>query len=139
MQNHLNPVAGVGAVVFYNDAVLLVERKFPPFENQWCIPGGKVLLGETLQQAAEREILEETGVTIYAGEPVYSFDVIDKDNDNKIKYHYIVIDLIAEYVSGKPVGRDDAILADWVDREKFYKLDINKTTKDLLASRFQFP
>jgi len=139
MQNHLTPVAGVGAVVFYNDAVLLVERKFPPYENQWCIPGGKVLLGETLQQAAEREILEETGVTIHAGEPVYSFDVISRDNDNKIRYHYIVIDLIAEYVSGEPVGRDDAILADWVDREKFYKLNINKTTKALLASRFQFP
>jgi 8-oxo-dGTP diphosphatase len=56
------PRPAVGAVVFKGDAVLLVQRANPPSRGMWAIPGGRVRLGETLQAAAEREILEETGV-----------------------------------------------------------------------------
>ena len=139
MYDMQSPKAGVGAVVFRNDAVLLIQRKSPPYQNQWCIPGGKIRLGETLKQAAEREILEETGVIICAGEPVYSFEVIDTDKNGDIRYHYIVVDLIADYVSGEPVGKDDALNAAWIDRQEFKKIDVNNTTRVLLKDKFQFP
>ena len=51
------PRPAVGAVVFKGDAVLLVQRGNPPSRGMWAIPGGRVHLGETLQAAAEREIL----------------------------------------------------------------------------------
>jgi len=134
-----SPTVGVGAVVFHNDSVLLIRRKTPPYQNQWCIPGGKIHLGESLAQAAEREIREETGVIIQASEPVYSFEVIERDDNEKIRYHYIIIDLIAEYISGDPVGKDDALEASWVDRQTFRKLHINETTRFMLNKHFQFP
>ena len=57
-----HPAVGVGAVIFKDDAVLLVKRKNPPYQHEWAIPGGKVELVETLQQAAEREVDEATAV-----------------------------------------------------------------------------
>jgi ADP-ribose pyrophosphatase YjhB (NUDIX family) len=60
------PRVAVGAVVFKDNKVLLVKRAKPPAQGLWAIPGGSVELGETLQQAAERETLEETGIMIQA-------------------------------------------------------------------------
>ena len=73
------PRPAVGAVVFKDDAVLLVQRGNSPSRGMWAIPGGSVHLGETLQAAAEREIFEETGVVIRAGDPVLVFESIEKD------------------------------------------------------------
>ena len=73
------PALAVGAIVFKDQQVLLVKRGKPPAKGMWAIPGGSVELGETLKQAAEREVLEETGIRIKAGEPVHSFEVIEHD------------------------------------------------------------
>ena len=102
------PVVAVGAIVFKNDRVLLVRRGQPPSQDLWAIPGGRVELGETLQEAAEREILEETGITICAREPVYTFDYIEQDGSDNPRFHYVIVDLIADYVSGKTRPGDDA-------------------------------
>ena len=81
-----SPLVAVGAVVFNQNRVLLVKRAKPPAQNQWAIPGGKVRLGETLQQAAEREIHEETGIIIRALKPIYTFDIIQKDRSGRIRF-----------------------------------------------------
>ncbi|MGD9150765.1 MAG: NUDIX hydrolase, partial [Desulfobacterales bacterium] len=84
-----SPRVAVGAVVFKEDRVLLVRRGQPPAENLWAIPGGSVEIGETLQQAAEREIWEETGIRIRATKPIYTFDVIERDERQGIRFHYV--------------------------------------------------
>ncbi|MBL7181327.1 MAG: NUDIX domain-containing protein, partial [Desulfobacterales bacterium] len=73
------PQVAVGAIVFKDNKVLLVLRANPPAEACWAIPGGRVELGETLRKAAEREIKEETGISIRVREPVFTFEVIDRD------------------------------------------------------------
>ena len=133
------PVIAVGAVVFHNDCILLVQRKQPPNQGQWAIPGGKVCLGESLRAAAEREILEETGVSVRAGDPIYTFEVIEPAPEGGIAYHYVVIDLLAEYLHGEPRAADDASAAAWVDRQSFTRLAVNATTKTLLQQKFGFP
>jgi 8-oxo-dGTP diphosphatase len=126
------PLVAVGAVVFNKDKVLLVLRAKPPAENHWTIPGGCVELGETLQEAAEREIREETGLIIRAGEPVYTFDVIERDANGAIRFHYVIVDLAADYVSGELRPRDDATDACWVSSEDVKRLKVSAATRKLL-------
>jgi 8-oxo-dGTP diphosphatase len=132
------PQVGVGAVVFHDGAVLLVQRRNPPCADEWAIPGGKVRLGETLQQAAEREILEETGIEIKAGEPVYAFDLIENDASGQVRWHYAIIDLQADYIGGEIRAGDDAIAAAWFKPEELDKVVVNTTTQKLLQTEFGF-
>jgi ADP-ribose pyrophosphatase len=132
------PRVAVGAVVFKDNKVLLVKRAKPPAQGLWAIPGGSVELGETLQQAAEREILEETGITILAKEPVYTFDVIEKDEKNRILFHYVIVDLIADYISGQPLPGDDADEVRWVSSRELKNLGVNPRTLNVLKSGFGF-
>lgn len=126
------PRAGVGAVVFHGHRVLLVKRRKPPCQDEWAIPGGKIKLGESLQQAAEREVLEETGITIKAGEAVFAFDLIDKDSEDTIRFHYVIVDLMAEYINGAITAASDASAAGWFSKTELTSLNLNKTTLELL-------
>ena len=132
------PRVAVGAVVFKDDRILLVRRGQPPSEDLWAIPGGSVEIGETLQEAAEREILEETGITIRAGKPVYTFDSIQRDGDGKIRFHYVIVDLGADYISGDPIAGDDAIEARWVTEQEINDLRVSAPTLKLLKEKFRF-
>ncbi|MCJ7680205.1 MAG: NUDIX hydrolase [Candidatus Aminicenantes bacterium] len=127
-----SPKPAVGAVVIHEGKVLLVKRSNPPQKDLWAIPGGSVQLGETLQIAAEREIHEETGLTIRAGEPVHTFDVIERAHDGSVRFHYIIVDLRADYISGEVKAADDAANAGWFGPEDIKKLKISSTTVSLL-------
>jgi ADP-ribose pyrophosphatase len=128
----------VGAVVFRDDAVLLVKRGKPPGKDRWAIPGGSVRLGERLQAAAERELLEETGVTVKAGQPTLTFETIQRDAAGRVAYHYIIIDLEADYVAGEPKAADDAAEARWVTREELLRLDVVPATRQFLKQHYGF-
>ncbi len=132
------PRVAVGAVVFHENKVLLVLRGKPPAEGVWAIPGGSVNLGETLQAAAEREIYEETGIRIKAGDPVLTFDAIEKDDTGAVRFHYVITDLAARYVSGTPHSGDDALDARWFSPEELAAVNVNPKTQELLAERFGF-
>jgi 8-oxo-dGTP diphosphatase len=127
-----SPRVGVGAVVLREGRILLVRRGVPPALGLWAIPGGVLKLGESLKEGAEREILEETGITIRAGDPVFTCDFCQRDGDGRIRFHYVIVDLAAEYVSGKVRGGDDALEARWVAPEEIEDLPATKTTLKLL-------
>ena len=126
------PRVAVGAVVFKDECILLVRRGQPPAEDLWAIPGGSVEIGETLQEAAEREILEETGIQIRASKPIYTFEVIDRDAAGKVRFHYVIVDLVADYVMGEPSPGDDAIEARWVSAGEINDLEVSSATLKLL-------
>jgi 8-oxo-dGTP diphosphatase len=131
------PEVAVGALVLKDQKVLLVKRSQPPSENLWALPGGKVHLGETLQQAAEREIFEETGITIVAGEPVYSFDTIQTDEQGKVQFHYVIVDLLAEFKGGELRAGDDASDAGWFSLADMERIPVNESTKNLMRQYLQ--
>jgi ADP-ribose pyrophosphatase len=131
------PRVAVGAVVIHAGKVLLVRRGKAPSNGKWAIPGGSVELGETLQQAAEREILEETGLRIRAGKPVYTFDLIERDRHGDTRYHYIIVDLAAEYIGGELQPGDDADQAAWISFDALPSLDMNATTRAFLEAYLQ--
>jgi 8-oxo-dGTP diphosphatase len=128
------PRVAVGAVVFKDNKVLLVKRAKPPAQGLWAIPGGSVELGETLQQAAQREILEETGIMIRAKMPIYTFDIIEKDENNRVRFHYVIVDLVADFISGQPIPGDDAAEVRWVSSLELKNLDVNPGTLKVLDS-----
>jgi len=132
------PRTAVGAIVFRDEKVLLVKRANPPGQGLWAIPGGRVELGETLKEAARREVREETGVIINPKEPVYVFEVIERDDEGGIRFHYVIIDLLAEYLSGEPNPGADASEARWISSEEMKELPVTKTTREFLKSRFRF-
>ncbi len=128
----------MGAVVFKEDKVLLVLRGKPPAEKQWSIPGGSIELGETLQEAAEREIAEEAGIIIQAKNPIYTFDVIERDENGDIRFHYVIVDLAADYVSGELRAGDDAVDVSWVSLEDLNNRNVSDATRKLLAQCYGF-
>ena len=134
--NH--PRVAVGAVVFKENKVLLVLRGKPPAENQWSIPGGRIELGETLQEAAEREIAEETGMVIRAKNPIYTFDVIERDENGRVRFHYVIVDLAADYVGGELRAGDDAVDVSWVSPKELNNRNVSDATRKLLAQCYGF-
>lgn len=132
------PRVAIGAVVFKDDRVLLVRRGRAPAKGMWAIPGGSMELGETLQAAAEREIFEETGIMIRAGEPVFTFDVIERDDDGRIRFHYVIVDMSADYIGGTLQPGDDAVEARWVSIKALNGLNVSSRTRQLLHERFGF-
>ena len=79
------PICGVGIVVFHQQKVLLIRRGKPPRQGEWSIPGGKQKLGETFQQAARREVQEETGLKLG---PLMLVDVVDSIfKDSQVQFN----------------------------------------------------
>jgi ADP-ribose pyrophosphatase len=127
-----HPRVGVGAVVLRKGRVLLIRRGAAPAVGLWAIPGGGLRIGETLQEGAEREILEETGIVIRAGAPVFTCDSFERDGEGRVRFHYVIVDMTADYVSGDVKAADDALEARWISPAEIRNLPATKTTLKLL-------
>ncbi len=108
------PMVGVGAVVWRDGAVLLERRGQPPAQGSWALPGGLVDVGETLEEAVRREVQEECGIDVAVGPLLGIFEPVQRDEDGRIRYHYVVIDYLATYLGGNLVVGDDAAELCWV-------------------------
>lgn len=112
----LQPLAGVGVVVIWNDCVLLVQRRDPPGAGCWSVPGGLIELGETARAAAAREVKEETGLEVEIGAAFTQVDSIQRDPDGPVQYHFVLTEFLA-HPRGAPAPlqpASDAAAARWV-------------------------
>lgn len=109
------PLVGVGVVVLKDDKVLLIKRGKPPRQGQWSLPGGLQEVGETVFAAARREVREECSIEIEPLEVVEVVDAITPDDQGKIRFHYTLVDVLADWRAGEPVAGDDAMDAAWFD------------------------
>lgn len=132
-----HPRVGVGCLVWKGDRVLLIRRGKPPGLGEWSLPGGSQELGETLFAAAEREVREETGVMARARSVLTAVDGITRDADGALLFHYTIVDVEADWVSGDPVPADDALDARWATREEAEALVAWKPLKQVLRMAFE--
>ena len=108
------PFVGVGVVLFRGDELLLGRRAQAPRDQSWTLPGGVQELGETVFETAHRELMEETAVT---AEIIGLIDVVDgihRDGGGRVRYHYTLVEIAAEWLSGEAVAGDDLAEVAWV-------------------------
>jgi 8-oxo-dGTP diphosphatase len=110
----------VGAVIVHEGRLLLVLRGRDPGRGLWSVPGGRVEAGESLEQACEREVLEETGLTVVVG---VLLGRVERPGLEGTTY---VIDDLACTVVGRSdiVAGDDADDARWVSRAELVSLPL---------------
>src|SRR5215470_16669108 len=120
-------LVGVGALIVQDERVVLIKRGKAPLLGKWSIPGGLLELGETTRHGAEREALEETGLVVRATELLGVFDRIVPDEE-RLRYHYVLIDFLCEVVSGELRAAGDAMDAKWFAREEIGRLKLPEDT-----------
>jgi 8-oxo-dGTP diphosphatase len=131
------PLVGVAAAVF-NAAgeVLLVERGRPPSQGMWGLPGGLLDLGESLADGVRREVWEECCVEIEIGGLADVFEPIQRDVEDRIQYHFVVIDFWARHIGGDPQAQDDAAAVDWVAVDQLDDLPMSAETRAVIRKGY---
>lgn len=115
-----------GVALVDDGQILLVRRGREPNVGLWAVPGGKVDPGETLAEAATREVKEETGLLVELEEIVWVGEFIDDD------HHLVIIDFLGAPTGGELLAGDDAAELMWVDVESAFELEMPATMYELL-------
>lgn len=129
------PAVGVGAVLIHEGRVLLIKRGKEPLRGRWVVPGGTVEAGETLEHALVREVQEETGLVVRPIEVVLVFDRIEREGD-VVRYHYVIVDYLCEYVSGAPRAGSDADDVAFVAREDLPRYSLPEKALQVVLDAF---
>lgn len=108
-----SPAPAVIAVIVHEGRTLLVRRANPPDAGLWGFPGGKIEFGETMEAAALRELLEETGISAEANGIITTLDAIACGSNGEVVHHYVLIAVLCRWLSGTPAAASDALEADW--------------------------
>jgi ADP-ribose pyrophosphatase len=128
------PVPAAAGVVFLGDSVLMIKRDGPPHEGRWSVPGGSVEVGETVEAAVAREVLEETGVKVRPVKVVLVHDLIERDPKGRVRFHYAIADILCEYVEGDPMPDSDAVNARWIPVRELHEYDVSEGALRAIAA-----
>jgi ADP-ribose pyrophosphatase YjhB (NUDIX family) len=121
---------GVGVLVIENGRALLVKRRNPPSANMWSLPGGHLEPGESILEAAERELEEETGVRAKALGIIDITDLFVRDQNGALATRYVIIDVIADPIdTSRLKAGSDAMEAKFHSLEEILSLDLTPSTR----------
>lgn len=117
------PVAAVLSVVPRGGRVLLVRRAKPPDRGRWGFPGGRIEPGETLVDAALRELAEETGVMAEGGRVLTALDSIHPDGAGNVAHHFVLVAVLCRWIAGEGAPADDALETGWFTPDEIAALE----------------
>jgi len=131
------PIVGVGVITVNDEKkVLLVKRGNEPRKGLWSVPGGMVELGERVREAGIREVKEECNIDVEPEEVISVVDIILKDQDNGVKYHYVLIEYLAKYLGGEVQAQSDVLEAGWFARTELDDLDLPEVTRKVIEKAY---
>lgn len=131
------PIIGVGAIIIQDARVLLVKRAHPPIQGEWSIPGGALEIGELVREAAVREAREETGLIVEPGELLGVFDRVVRDPQQRVQYHYVLIDFLCRVIGGELRADSDAAEVGWFTRTELPALNLAQDTYEVILKGFE--
>jgi ADP-ribose pyrophosphatase YjhB (NUDIX family) len=112
------PIVGIGVVIVRDCKIALIKRGNEPSKGKWTIPGGLVELGESVEEAVIREAKEETCLDVEEPQLIDVVGNVDLDKDDKVKYHYVIIDYLVHVKRGNIQAASDAAELRWVPFEE---------------------
>jgi ADP-ribose pyrophosphatase YjhB (NUDIX family) len=130
----VRPVVGVGALIYEDGRILLVQRGTEPLAGYWSLPGGGVEAGERLEDAVVREVFEETGLAVKAGALATVFERIMPDENCRCEYHYVLIDFYCTITGGELRAGDDSADVRWFLLEELSGLKLTAGTKQVVET-----
>jgi ADP-ribose pyrophosphatase YjhB (NUDIX family) len=122
-----HPLVGAGALILKDGKLLLIKRGAHPGFGRWSIPGGLVELGEKVKDAMVREVKEEVGFDVEAVKLTDVADTIMLDDDGRVQYHFVVVNLMARIVGGELKTSSDILEASWVPVKEVHKVDLTNS------------
>jgi ADP-ribose pyrophosphatase YjhB (NUDIX family) len=122
----------VGLYVVKDGKVLLVRRGNEPGRGKWSLPGGRIRFGERSEEAALREMREETGLEVRLRRVVDVVDVFWRSERGELLEHFVIVDFEAEVVGGELRPADDVLDARWFSPEELKGLEMTESTKRFL-------
>jgi len=126
----------VGALIFEDGKILLVERGKEPLKGYWSIPGGIVETGEKLVEGIRREVSEETGLDV---DPYFLFEIFERvipDAEGKPEYHYVLIDYLCRRLAGVAAAASDASRVEWVAEQHLREYRLTEGTLGVIERAF---
>lgn len=141
------PIVGVGGVVIEDNRVLLIRRGTEPLLGQWSIPGGTLELGETLAEGAERELLEETGLSVRVLDLIEVFERINfgrgadetwttLEERRRPRFHFVIVDYLCERISGNAVAGGDVTDVAWAAETDLDRFALTPTATRVIRKAF---
>jgi len=120
------PILAASLAVFRDGKVLIASRTAPPAQALFSLPGGVVEIGETLQDAALREVMEEVGVAAEIVGFVDHAEVIQRESDGSIKRHFVITCFAGRWISGEGHTSAEAGAVLWVDPDAMGSIPTTK-------------
>lgn len=131
------PIIAASVAVFRDDRVLLAMRGRPPLEGLFSLPGGLVEPGETLAEAALRELSEEVGISAQMIGFVDHVEMIERDGEG-VRRHFVIAAHAARWCAGEPRTGPEATQIRWVAEAELGALPTTPGLAAVLRKAFVF-